>query len=233
MLRACALIPLRLIRGISVQRRMTDVGLALLGGAVGAAAGVWLRQRRYLPVREPALSWGSVVVATIAAAGVFGVLGWRTEGTALLLGIWFATGGVIATWTDLDGHRLPDWLTWPLAAVILTIIVADATATGSWTALVTAALAAGAVGVLLLLWAVFGSLGGGDVKLGLSVGLILGFLGWPYVILGLLISFVAGGVWAVVLLVKGRAKTAHLPFGPALVLGVISCLVLWPGSILG
>lgn len=131
---------------------------------------------------------------------------------------------MVATWTDLDGYRLPDWLTWPLAAVLLAVLGVDAIVTDSWTGLITAILAACAVALVLLVWAVFGSLGVGDVKLGLSVGLVLGYLGWPEVLQGLLLSTVIAAIWAVVLLLMGRSKKSYLPFGPALVLGVVSCL---------
>lgn len=204
---------------------MIPIVWMLLGGVVGAVAGAAMRHRRYLPGGGPALSWSYVAAAAAAAAAVFTVLAWRTEAPVLILGAVFAAGGVIGTWTDLDGHLLPDWLTWPLFAVLLTILVVDAASTSSWSGLGTAVVAAGAVGLLLLLLAIFGSLGGGDIKLGLSVGLVLGYLGWPYVVQGLLISMVTGAVWAVVLLLMGRSRKAYLPFGPALIFGVICCLV--------
>lgn len=204
---------------------MIETVLSLLGGVVGVVAGVWLRKRRYQPSPMPAMGWSTVLVAGAAMAVTFGLLAWRTDETALLLGVAFVTGGVIATWTDLDAHLLPDWLTWPLAVVLLGILIVDAAVTGSWAGLGTAALAAGAVSLLLLVWAIFGSLGTGDVKLGLSVGLVLGYLGWPDVLRGLLFAALIAMAWAIALLAMGRSKKSYLPMGPALILGVVSCLV--------
>ena len=204
---------------------MIEIVLALLGGVVGVAAGAWLRQRRYQPSPTHSLGWSSVLMAGAATAVTFGLLAWRADETALLLGVAFVTGGVIAMWTDLDAHRLPDWLTLPLAVVLLGILVVDAAVTGSWVGLATALLATGAVALLLLVWAIFGSLGTGDVKLGLSVGLVLGYLGWPDVLRGLLFSALISMAWAIVLLAMGRSKKSYLPMGPALILGVVSCLV--------
>ena len=88
-------------------------------------------------------------------------------------------------------------------------------------------LAAGAVAGVLLAWAVFGSLGVGDVKFGLSVGLVLGYVGgWPLTLRGVLVSLILAAAAAVALLAVGRSRKSHLPLGPAFVVGVSGCL-LW------
>lgn len=201
---------------------MTILSLALLGAVVGAAAGAWLRRRRYLPLPRYPFRWWTVWLSAAASAAVFGLLGWRSDGTVQMLGVVFAAGAVVAVWTDLDGHRLPDWLTLPLAVALFVVIIGS----GEWGRLASAAISAVVVWVVLWLMYRFGSLGGGDVKLGLSVGLVLGFLGPVQVFAGVLTGFLFAAVWAVILLARGRSKDSYLPLGPSLVFGVIACL-LW------
>lgn len=202
--------------------------LLVTGAAVGASLGAVLRRRRYLEEDRPALGWWAVVIAAASCAAAMGLMAWRIDDpVSLLLGCVFVAGGVVATWTDLDAHLLLDALTWPLAGVLLLITTAHAATSGHWERWWAAVLAAGAVAGVLLAWAVFGSLGVGDVKFGLSVGLVLGYVGgWPLTLRGVLVSLLLAAAAAVVLLAVGRSRKSHLPLGPAFVLGVSGCL-LW------
>ena len=202
--------------------------LLATGAAVGATLGAVLRRRRYLEADQPALGWWAVVIAASSCAVAMGLMAWRIDDpVSLLLGCVFVAGGVVATWTDLDAHLLLDALTWPLAGVLLLIITADAASSGHWERWWAAVLAAGAVAGVLLAWALFGSLGVGDVKFGLSVGLVLGYVGgWPLTLRGVLVSLILAAAAAVVLLAVGRSRKSHLPLGPAFVVGVSGCL-LW------
>ena len=66
-------------------------------------------------------------------------------------------------------------------------------------------------------------MGMGDVKLALPLGAILG---WPQVAVWLLLSFLIGGIFAILLLVTGKARFGkRIAFGPFLVLGFIATLV--------
>ena len=199
--------------------------LVLVGAVAGGALGVALRGRRYLADREP-LGWWSVAVAAAAAAAATGLLAWRVDDPwVLLVGCIFVVGGVAASWTDLDAHLLLDAVTWPLAGALLAAVTAAAFGEGIWGRWWTAVGAAGAVAGVLLLWAIFGSLGLGDVKLGLSVGLALGFSGgWAGTLRGFLIALVLAALLAIGLLVAGRSRKALLPLGPALVVGVLVSL---------
>ena len=71
-------------------------------------------------------------------------------------------------------------------------------------------------GVLYVIFlAARGGFGGGDVKLGGFVGAILGI---PQIVVALPLSFIAGGLFALSLLVlKVRGRTDAIPFGPFLV----------------
>lgn len=202
------------------------LALTLTGAVIGAAVGLWLRRRSYAAPDAAPASWWWVGLAVVATAVALGVLAWRIEDPwILLLACVFTGGGVAAIWTDLDAHLLLDALTWPLVSSLALIVVVAGTTTGHWGPPVTALLAAVAVAAVLLVWAVFGSLGLGDVKLGLSTGLVLGFAGgWAMVAQGLILALVAAAVAAIALLATGRSRKSYLPLGPALVVGVFACL---------
>lgn len=202
--------------------------LALTGLLVGTGVGSWLRLRRYgpQPSRAP-LSWWWVVLA----GGLTGLAGLGME-MFVSPRLWpvagiFLIGGLIASWTDFDQHMIFDWLSWPLAALLTAAIGISAAAQGQWSLLGLAVSCGLAAGLFMLALAVFGSMGGGDVKLSLSAGLILGYAGgWLLLYAGIVSAFILGALWAVVLLRKGRDRKTPIPLGPALVVGAVGCLLV-------
>ena len=67
-------------------------------------------------------------------------------------------------------------------------------------------------------------MGMGDVKLALPLGAILG---WPQVAVWLLLSFLIGGIFAILLLVTGKARFGkRIAFGPFLLVGMLAAK-LW------
>lgn len=133
----------------------------------------------------------------------------------------------MASWTDLDCHRIPDWLNWPLFAVLVGSVAVHALRVGEWSAFVTALLCALAAGAVWFAWAAVGSLGLGDVKLALSVGLVLGHVGgWSMLAAGLIWILVIGAVWALILLARGVSKSSDLALAPAMVLGTLGALTV-------
>jgi len=163
-------------------------------------------------------------------------IGWQVALTAALAVLaWFAIGPVVAaipalyvaavapelTRIDLAEHRLPNRL------VVPGLVVGLLGAVGSW---VTTGLpplvplvAAVAYAGLLLLFAVGGGMGMGDVKLAAVLGLAS-----PTSVIALaspLFAFLLGGVAAlVVLIVRGRGT--RIPFGPFLLAGYVGALVV-------
>ena len=202
--------------------------LTLAGAIVGGLLGAALRHRRYIGNDVEPLGWASVAAAAILAATVMGLLAWRVaDPWILLLGCLFAAGGVVAAWTDLDAHLLLDILTLPLAGALLAVVTVAAAANSTWSRWGVAVAAGITVAGVLLLWAIFGSLGLGDVKFGFSVGLVLGYSGgWPLTLRGVTTALLLAAVVAIGLLAMGRSRKAHLPLGPALALGVVVSL-LW------
>ncbi|MCR6647357.1 MAG: prepilin peptidase [Cellulomonas sp.] len=126
---------------------------------------------------------------------------------------------------DIDTHRLPNAIvlpSYPVAVVLLALASWNPTGDSDWQALVRA-LIGGAV-----LYAVYfvtvlvypAGMGFGDVKLAGVLGLYLGWFGWGALALGWFAAFVLGGVYAVVLLARGRAgRKSAIPFGPWMLLG--------------
>lgn len=203
----------------------------MLGSAgllAGEVVGLILQRRTYRErVSRPA-PWYWVMAAALLCAATMGLMAWRLDDpVTLALGCVFAVGGVAAVWTDVDAHLLLDVVTLPLAGTLLILITVAAVSGGDWDRWWSAVLSSVGVAAVLLVWALFGSLGLGDVKLGLSVGLVLGYAGgWQLTFGGVVLSLLLAAVFAVVLLIAGRSRKSYLPLGPALVVGVVACL-LW------
>lgn len=82
--------------------------------------------------------------------------------------------------------------------------------------------------MLLLALAVPGGFGGGDIKLMFALGLLLG---WKRTLLAAFLAILAGGGYAVFLLLRGHDRKMQFAFGPFLCLGAAIAL-LWGDGIL-
>ncbi|WP_306233952.1 prepilin peptidase [Agrococcus beijingensis] len=111
---------------------------------------------------------------------------------------------------DLGERRLPNAITLPLLAVGA-VAASVRLASGDL-----APLLALGCGALLLLMAVVGGMGMGDVKLGTALALATATLGWAAPLAGLAASVIVGGLAGVVALALGRRTLA---FGPWLLAG--------------
>lgn len=112
---------------------------------------------------------------------------------------------------DVAEHRLPNAVTLPLLLLAAIGAAVRVIAAGDLAPL--AALASGGV---LLVMAVAGGMGMGDVKLGSALALATSTLGWAAPLTGLAASVVVGGLAGAVALAAGRRSLA---FGPALLVG--------------
>ncbi|RNI22197.1 prepilin peptidase [Flexivirga caeni] len=131
---------------------------------------------------------------------------------------------------DLDVHRLPDALTYPLALLAVFIAAAASLSTGDWPALLRAVLAGPALGAAYLLLLVVSpggaGIGLGDVKLAVGLGVQLGWSSWTAVLTATMAGFVLGGVWAAVLLIGRRAtRNTQIAFGPFMISGTVLTLL--------
>lgn len=224
---------------------VTAVGAAAL---LGLAAGFWsYRRLRSLDYRypdegdrdPPAAPWWVVPVTSVVAGAL--VLRVSATGeapptaqspptTALItLGLVLAVAGAVSVHLaaiDLDVHRLPDRLMWPLlgwvAAGLALTAVLGAGWEPWWRAMLAGAVCGGGYLMLALLTLLTGSLGLGlgDVKLAGLLGMILGWFGWLSVLIGMYAGILIGGIAAGYLLLRRRKGRAdHLAYGPAMLLG--------------
>ena len=206
------------------------VSAALVGAL---ALGPWLaRTSARLAAREDRAAAAPVAVAAatgLFAAGLAGavVLGGPRPATLAL--VWAAGAAVVLALVDLAAHRLPDRVIYPALAVCAVALTADAALTGTWPALLRAAVAALAAagvsgGVRLLSPAAMGL---GDVKLLGLVGLVLGWFGWGVLLAGVFLGLLTGSLVSVALVGARRAGWRDaVPFGPPLLVGAVLAITI-------
>jgi leader peptidase (prepilin peptidase)/N-methyltransferase len=122
---------------------------------------------------------------------------------------------------DVAEHRLPNRLVIPTLLAGLAGLGLRWLATGSPP--LVPLLAALAYGGLLFVFALFGGMGMGDVKLAAALGLAAPTLG--VAVLSPLLAFLFGGVAAVVALIR-HGRGGHIAFGPFLLAGYFGALAL-------
>lgn len=160
------------------------------------------------------------VVAAIALAGVaLAAAGIRPAAVPLLyLGI--VTPGLFR-W-DLRDRRLPNALVVPGYAAGGIGILGEWAWTGVFP--VTAVVASAGYFLFLLVLALGGGMGMGDVKLAGVLGLAAGLLGNAAAVLSPVLAFLFGGVAAILALRRGAGT--RIPFGPFLLAGLWAAVVI-------
>ncbi|CAL8977562.1 Type 4 prepilin-like proteins leader peptide-processing enzyme [Cellulomonas sp. T2.31MG-18] len=162
-----------------------------------------------------------------AGTGIaFAVAAWATGPSWRLPALLYLVGaGIALALIDLDVHRLPDPIVLPSYGAALALLALASWNPGSasdWGALLRAAIGG------VVLFAVYfvivmvypAGMGFGDVKLAGVLGLYLGWFGWGALALGWFAAFLLGGVFAIGLLVTGRAgRKSGVPFGPWMIGG--------------
>ena len=188
--------------------------------------------RAPISVRYPLVEAGTGVA--------FGAVAWWTgrldavDGTArwLLTAALcaFAAVSIALSLIDVATHRLPDAIVGPSYVLALALLATTSLDSGDWTAL---ARGLGAMVLLALGYYVVHTvrpdgMGFGDVKLAGLIGLITGYLGWGALAVGAFAAFVLAAVYAVVLLLAGRAgRRSGIAFGPWMLAGG------WVGVVMG
>jgi leader peptidase (prepilin peptidase)/N-methyltransferase len=171
---------------------------------------------------------GAVLVALTALLWAGLIAGYH-DSWVLPAYLVLAAGLVVLSAIDIEEHRLPNRIVYPLTLAVAVLLVVAAIGDGDRSALgraVLAALVAVAVFAALHL-ASPGSLGLGDVKLVGVLGLALGWLGWAALAWGAILAFVAGALVGLVLVAAGRlGRRDHLPFGPFLAAGALATILL-------
>jgi leader peptidase (prepilin peptidase) / N-methyltransferase len=209
------------------------LAVALLAGALGAAAGAGARvllgrMRRGARVGPPSCE---IAVAVAWAAVGAGWAGGAVPGAWVpaLAGLgWF---GVATAVVDLRHHRIPDALTLPaLPLALASALPLGARAVG-WAAVGALVAAGGHAAVHLL---VPRAMGAGDVKLAGPLGAVLGAAGWPAALLALPLAAALAALLTAVVGVGGLVsgvlrRGSAVPHGPSMVVAaaaVAAALVL-------
>jgi leader peptidase (prepilin peptidase)/N-methyltransferase len=125
---------------------------------------------------------------------------------------------VALLWIDLDIKELPDTLTFP--GVLLGLAAAwlmFGFGPGARHALLGLVTGSGILWLLAWAWIVFRKvegMGGGDVKLAAMFGVVLG---WQLTLLTMFVASLAGSLWGLALMLRGRGgMKSELPFGTLL-----------------
>ena len=142
--------------------------------------------------------------------------------TVLTFGV-LVGAGMWLSLIDIDTHLLPRRIVYRTIAGAMPLLVLSAffDNTGS-----IAGMFIGGIAMWFMLHVLEvlsrGDLGGGDVGLGGLLGLYLGWLSYEAILVGLFASFLAGGFFAVALLISRKAnRHTHFAFGPFLIVGTL------------
>ena len=207
---------------------MSSAGLVL-----AAIIGAIVARRRARRAQRTINSLQSLVVLPTKPIMLLGaLLGAATANTFGFTLQLFAFGLMIAmaleqSLVDFCTHRLARGATMRAALVggpLLTLAAINIDETIR-IATMMAAFVATLVFFLVLSFISKGGIGSGDVRLAPVLAMFLGWMGWSYVYIGLAGGFILGGIWALALLVTGKAKLSHrIAFGPFLCVGAVATL---------
>ncbi|WP_345751249.1 prepilin peptidase [Microbacterium rhizophilus] len=153
-----------------------------------------------------------------------------SAGLELVAFLALAGFGVVLAAIDLDLHRLPNALVYPLAATGAILLSAAAITGGEGAAALRSLIGAVAMGAVYLAIAVVkpGGMGMGDVKLAVALGLFLGWIGWGALAVGFIAAFALGAlVGLALILVRRIGRRGGIPFGPWMIAGG------WVGIVFG
>lgn len=170
----------------------------------------------------------------VVTAGAFAAVTWWSGWDLMTLVLLYAAALTIAlTLIDLEHRRLPDAIVLPSYPVVTALLALAATqsAEGFDLSSFGRALLGGAAlfaAYFVMALAHPRGMGFGDVKLAGVIGMILGWFGWGPFLVGFFAAFVLGGVFAVTMMIAGRAtRASKVPFGPWMFAG------MWLGVVSG
>jgi leader peptidase (prepilin peptidase)/N-methyltransferase len=184
---------------------------------------------------EPPPSMVRRVLVTLLTGALFGLTAARFDDSWTLPAYLVLTGALVALAViDLETYLLPNRIVYPLTLASLALFGLGTIADGDLGAYgrgLAAALVSLAIFFVLNLISPR-SLGMGDVKLSFTLGLALGVLGWGEVVVGFFLSFLYGAVIGLVLIaVRLRNRKQHVPFGPFLVAGTVTAILVGGGIV--
>jgi leader peptidase (prepilin peptidase)/N-methyltransferase len=189
---------------ISARYPLVELGTALFFGVVAW----WVISAQHAPVVGQVLA---ITTTTVIATGV-----------TLVAFLYLAAISVALAMIDIDTRKLPNAIVLPAYLVGGILLITAALLAGEPSRIMTALIGgAGMFAFYFVLALVYpGGMGFGDVKLAGVLGLYLGWLGWGALAVGTFAAFLLGGLFALVLLVAGRAaRKSSIPFGPWMLVG--------------
>jgi len=205
------------------------------------SCGSQIEARDNVPVVSYVLLWGRcrrcgtripaeypVVEALIGGLFLAAALAFDDVVVAATVALFFAVVVAVAA-IDLRHRIIPNRIVYPSLVAFL-VAIASFSALGRPLSLSRAGLGLLAYGGGLLFVAIASrsGMGMGDVKLAALVGLVLGALGWAYVGVAAALAILAGGLAAVIALVRGAGRRDLMPFGPSITAGALISALLAP-----
>ena len=213
------------------------VGCSLLGLVIGWMLDpVITRVPRKQPVLgppapdEPASPRGRRIAVALINAALFGAMAARFDDSWTLVAYLVLTGALVTLAAiDLETYLLPNRIVYPLTVAMLVLLPLGLLADGD-----TDAIGRGLLAGVIAFAAFFvvhlispRGMGFGDVKLSFTLGLALGCVGWGEMIVGLFLGFFYGAIIGLVILaVSKRGRGQAVPFGPFLVAGAVTALLV-------
>ena len=213
------------------------VACSILGLVVGWLADpVITRVPLKQPVRGPAgpdeasTPRGRRVAVAILCGALCGAVAAEYDDTWVLPAYLVVTIAlVVLAVIDLEHFLLPNRIVYPLGFVSIGLFALAAAGDDNFDAYARGLLAgviAFAIFFVLHIVSPRG-MGFGDVKLSFVLGLSLGWLGWGEVFVGLFLGFLYGAFVGLALIVtRIRARDQALPFGPFLVAGTMTAILV-------
>ena len=202
----------------------TVAGPLLAAWSAALADPAVTRWWRYRPVsrrRRLLVTVAAIVLSVPASVGSPALAWWM-----------FAVGGAVLSVVDVQTHRLPARLTYPLALAIAATLTVSALVDRDVAVLTPAALAAAAVagGYSVIRFLAPASLGQGDVRVAALAAALVGPMGWTAVAQAQVLTVLFTAGTAIVLHwvpVAGIARlTGQVPMGPAIIAAAVATLWL-------
>jgi leader peptidase (prepilin peptidase)/N-methyltransferase len=195
----------------------------------GLPVGAWLRPGSACPVCAQRLPLRYFVVpltnaALFAALGVRLGASWALPAYFLLFAVLLAISVI-----DLQLQIIPNRIVYPAIFASIPLLALAAAAEQDWSPLGRALIGAAAAWFALLVIHLIspGGMGFGDVRLSFLLGLFLGWLSYGHVVTGLFLGFLLGAVLGLLLVaVRLRSRTDHVPFGPFLASGAALAILI-------
>ncbi len=195
----------------------------------GLPVGAWLRPGSPCPVCAQGLPLRYFLVP-VANAALFVAVAVRLGASwALPAYLLFFAALLAISVIDLQLQIIPNRIVYPVIFASIPLLAVAAAAEQDWSPFERALISAAAAWFALLVIHLIspGGMGFGDVRLSFLLGLFLGWLSYSHVVTGLFLGFLLGAVVGLLLVaVRLRSRTDHVPFGPFLAAGAALAILV-------